>query len=278
MIGLINISIQAFVVDTFGDEAWRKVVEGSGVTSTTWISSCPYPDSTTYDIVVTAASLLGISVNQALEAFGLYFVGYLEREVSSRRRHCQRAIGRAPRARPHPWPATWPATWPASWPATSQGFSKLLQCLGSNLAELLHNLNNLHQHIAISYPAAEAPSFRCENVGPLAPATGLVHLPGSAAVRLSACCSCTASRSRAGLACCATLAGDLHVAGPALCQPSARAGRADVRHHQGRGAGAVQHRGAGGPGEEQGGGPHTRGEQRSSPKRVQAGMVPGDAW
>jgi guanylate cyclase soluble subunit beta len=78
MIGVINIAIRAFVVDTFGQAAWQQVVEGADVRPN-WISSCPYPDSHTFDIVVHAARLLGITVDQAIEAFGCYFVGYLVR-------------------------------------------------------------------------------------------------------------------------------------------------------------------------------------------------------
>lgn len=124
MIGLINVSINAFVVEAFGQEAWAKIVEDSGTTSTDWITTCPYPDSITYELVISAANLLGISVNQALEAYGLYFVEFI----------------------------------------TRHNYIQLLRCLGSNLAELLQNLNNLHQHLSISYPAAATPYFRVENV------------------------------------------------------------------------------------------------------------------
>jgi guanylate cyclase soluble subunit beta len=45
-----------------------------------------------------------------------------------------------------------------------QGYTKLLKCLGSNLAEFLQNLNDLHLHLSMSYNAMKAPAFRCDNV------------------------------------------------------------------------------------------------------------------
>jgi hypothetical protein len=46
----------------------------------------------------------------------------------------------------------------------SEGYDSLLRVLGSNLAEFLENLNNLHLHMAVCWPAMKAPSFRCEEV------------------------------------------------------------------------------------------------------------------
>jgi hypothetical protein len=37
--------------------------------------------------------------------------------------------------------------------------------LGSNLAEFLQNLNNLHLHLSMGWPSMVAPGFRCEQVG-----------------------------------------------------------------------------------------------------------------
>lgn len=43
-----------------------------------------------------------------------------------------------------------------------QGYDKLMACLGSNLAEFLGNLNNLHLHLSTTYPAMLAPRFKAE--------------------------------------------------------------------------------------------------------------------
>ncbi|KAF8066284.1 Gucy1b1 [Scenedesmus sp. PABB004] len=125
MLGWINLSVQAFITDTFGADKWEEVLTASQVPAT-WVSSCPYSDKVTYDIVVTAAGILGVSVNDALEAYGLYFIQYL----------------------------------------SDQGYTKLLAVLGSNLAEFLQNLNNLHLHLSHHWPEMIAPAFRCEEVTP----------------------------------------------------------------------------------------------------------------
>lgn len=45
-----------------------------------------------------------------------------------------------------------------------QGYTRLLNVLGSNLAEFLQNLNDLHLHLQYCWPAMVAPGFRCEEV------------------------------------------------------------------------------------------------------------------
>ncbi|GFR47155.1 hypothetical protein Agub_g8846, partial [Astrephomene gubernaculifera] len=126
MIGWVNSSVESFIRDKFGDDVWNDVVKAAGVGERGWVSSCPYPDSETYKLVTTASSLLGVTPAQALEAFGNYFVEYV----------CK------------------------------QGYDKLLQSLGSNIAEFLQSLNNLHLHLTMSFPSMSAPAFKCTAVGP----------------------------------------------------------------------------------------------------------------
>ena len=45
-----------------------------------------------------------------------------------------------------------------------QGYTRLLNVLGSNLAEFLQNLNDLHLHLQYCWPDMLAPAFRCEQV------------------------------------------------------------------------------------------------------------------
>jgi hypothetical protein len=98
---MINISIQAFVEESFGEPAWQQVVEGAGV-ETKWVSSCPYNDADTYALVVNAARLLGITVDEALQAFGGYFVQYLQRAGYGKLLQCLGELPRAPVSRPRP--------------------------------------------------------------------------------------------------------------------------------------------------------------------------------
>ncbi|KAG2499523.1 hypothetical protein HYH03_002469 [Edaphochlamys debaryana] len=126
MIGWINLSVEAFICDSFGRDAWLKIIKQAHV-ETNWVSSCPYSDKITYDLVITGAGILGVSVPQALEAYGSYFVNYV----------------------------------------VKQGYLRLLRSLGSNIAEFLANLNNLHLHLTMGFPAMVAPAFRVEQVTPI---------------------------------------------------------------------------------------------------------------
>ena len=57
MLGWINQSIEAFVTDTFGPEAWRDIVAACGA-RTDWVSSCPYSDGVTYELSIGAVLAL----------------------------------------------------------------------------------------------------------------------------------------------------------------------------------------------------------------------------
>jgi hypothetical protein len=46
MLGLLNLSIKDFIIDTFGDSLWEFILSQADI-STNWISSCPYEDKET---------------------------------------------------------------------------------------------------------------------------------------------------------------------------------------------------------------------------------------
>ena len=54
--------------------------------------------------------------------------------------------------------------YPASPPHPRQGYTKLLKTLGCNVVEFLSNLNSLHLHLGLSFPAMKAPAFKCDKV------------------------------------------------------------------------------------------------------------------
>lgn len=66
MIGVLNQCIESFIVDTFGADRWAKILAKSGV-QYPWVSTCPYSDKITYTLAITAAEVLGIKLNEALE-------------------------------------------------------------------------------------------------------------------------------------------------------------------------------------------------------------------
>ena len=49
MLGLFNVSLEAFIVDTLGTETWERIREEAGLEAeASWVTSCPYADEQTY--------------------------------------------------------------------------------------------------------------------------------------------------------------------------------------------------------------------------------------
>ncbi|CAN8032231.1 unnamed protein product, partial [Ixodes persulcatus] len=90
-----------------------------------------YADELTLKLVQSASEVLGLSADACLEALGCHFLYF-----------CQQ-----------------------------HGYDHILRVLGSNLTDFLTNLDNLHDHLASTYPGMSAPSFRV-SPGPL----GSLHL------------------------------------------------------------------------------------------------------
>ncbi len=68
--------------------------------------------------------MLSIEPAAALEAYGSYFVTYMDR----------------------------------------LGYTNLLGCLGSNIAEFVSRCDDLHLHLGVAFPAMDAPAFRVDQV------------------------------------------------------------------------------------------------------------------
>ncbi|KAL3178238.1 hypothetical protein MRX96_038749 [Rhipicephalus microplus] len=90
-----------------------------------------YADDVTFKLVQSASEVLEMSPDACLEALGCHFLYF-----------CQQ-----------------------------HGYDHILRVLGSNLTDFLTNLDNLHDHLASTYPGMSAPSFRV-SPGPM----GSLHL------------------------------------------------------------------------------------------------------
>jgi hypothetical protein len=126
MFGWINDCTECLVLTKFGDETWQQIKEKAGceVQDGGFLRYKYYPDSDTVDLVVAASEVIGISVDDVLFAFGDYFIDYVQ----------------------------------------ENGYSNVLECLGSNLRDWLSNLNSLHDHLQASYPKGfVAPVFWSED-------------------------------------------------------------------------------------------------------------------
>ena len=124
MYGLVNQALEDFVKKGFGNTAWNRIREGAGIRQDMFVSMDGYPDDITYKLVGSASEVLGLDSSEILEAFGEHWVLY----------------------------------------TAQAGYGEMLAMFGSDLRSFLHNLDNLHSHVAMSFPALRPPSFEVEQI------------------------------------------------------------------------------------------------------------------
>jgi hypothetical protein len=126
MFGWINDCTECLVLKKFGLDTWHQIKSKANcdVPDGGFLRYKYYPDSDTVELVLAASEVLQISVDDVLFAFGDYFIEYVQ----------------------------------------DNGYSNVLECLGSNLRDWLSNLNSLHDHLQASYPKGfVAPTFWSED-------------------------------------------------------------------------------------------------------------------
>lgn len=126
MFGWINDCTESLIISKFGIEKWHevKIKAGCKVVDGGFVRHNIYSDESTIALVVAASEVLGISVDDVLEAFGQYFMEFTR----------------------------------------SNGYDNLLSCQGSTLRLWFSNLNALHDHLQSSLPKGfVAPVFWCED-------------------------------------------------------------------------------------------------------------------
>ena len=124
MYGLVNQAIEDFVKRGFGDVAWKEIKDNAGVNLEMFVSMDSYPDDVTYKLVGAATEVLKLDAAEILEAFGEHWVLYTAQE----------------------------------------GYGQMLSMFGSSLEEFLLNLDNLHSHVGLTFPALRPPSFQVERI------------------------------------------------------------------------------------------------------------------
>lgn len=121
MHGLIHILFKDFIVEKFGTETWAKILAKCGVEDDSLIldGSQQYEDSLTFAAVEAGVEILGVSKDMAMELFGEYF------QI--------RAI--------------------------DMGFKRMLHSMGSDLQELMTNLNEMHHALERDFRQSKFPFF-----------------------------------------------------------------------------------------------------------------------
>lgn len=76
MHGLINRSIQSFVRDTYGEEAWARIAQAAGLSGAGFETMLHYDDSVTGAVLQAAADVLARPAEVILEDLGTYLVSH----------------------------------------------------------------------------------------------------------------------------------------------------------------------------------------------------------
>lgn len=125
MHGLINRSMQNFLVDTYGRDAWCGIASGAGLDEAGFETMLTYEDALTLRVLDAAAGRLGKSRETVLEDMGTYLVSHPNR--SSLRR--------------------------------------LLRFGGDGFVDFLHSLDDLPDRARLAVPDLEMPILRLRDLG-----------------------------------------------------------------------------------------------------------------
>ena len=119
MYGVINKSLKEMVIEQFGTERWSSILERSGVPADSFLSMRSYDDQRTYALAQACADELGISLADALRAFGVHWIEH----------------------------------------TVARDYSALMSAAGNSLVEFLKNLNALHDKISSTFLDYRPPTF-----------------------------------------------------------------------------------------------------------------------
>ncbi|HIK59312.1 MAG TPA: heme NO-binding protein [Planctomycetes bacterium] len=126
MYGLVNQAVQGMVIAGFGEDAWERIKSEAGIDLEAFVSMESYDDAITYSLVQAGSTILGLSPEAILRAFGEYWV--LE--------------------------------------TAAEGYPELMRAGGNTLPEFIGNLDQLHSRVLMTFPELCPPSFNCKEVDP----------------------------------------------------------------------------------------------------------------
>lgn len=125
MYGLVNKGLEDWVCSTFGDPTWQEIRAKAGVSDPAFVAMRAYPDDVTVRLLHATGEILGRPIADIMERFGEHWTLYTAKE----------------------------------------GYGDYLRLAGSNFADVLKNLDNLHARVALSFPSLSPPSFHSEDLG-----------------------------------------------------------------------------------------------------------------
>ncbi|CAI2725212.1 unnamed protein product [Schistosoma spindalis] len=123
MYGLIVIGIQNYVESVYGEDVWFRIVEKSNTGSLTFQTHNIYSDTVPERIFLAFSHETGESIENVTYKTGLSFAAFI----------------------------------------SDYGYGNLLRVQGRDFISFLHNLDNLHEYLRLSYPDIQPPSFSVVN-------------------------------------------------------------------------------------------------------------------
>jgi hypothetical protein len=124
MYGIINKTIEEFVLTNYSEEIWNSIKSKSNISIDFFISSEVYNDDITYSLATNLAEETKLSIGEILEKLGEFWILKTGREK----------------------------------------YGYLLESGGSNLKEFLLNLPLFHNRVLMIYPKITPPSFRISEI------------------------------------------------------------------------------------------------------------------
>jgi hypothetical protein len=124
MYGIVNQAIQGLIIENYGHETWKKVLDKSELNISFFLSNEAYDDAVTFKLAQSISEIANTPLNEVLIAFGEYWV--LKTGVEK--------------------------------------YGSLMKAGGSNLKDFLMNLPNFHNRIMLLYPKLTPPEFEVSNI------------------------------------------------------------------------------------------------------------------
>jgi hypothetical protein len=119
MYGMIHRAVREMVTETAGAEAWREIERDAAVGPREMISALVYEDTVTFALVAAAAARLGLSVEEALRAFGRYWIRF----------------------------------------TVQGSYADIIRFTGRDIETVIVNLDRMHSAVLAAMPDARMPSF-----------------------------------------------------------------------------------------------------------------------
>jgi hypothetical protein len=119
MYGMVNQGIKTFIIKNYGEARWAAICRTANVSDRDFMLLTTYSDEITYGLVGAISKELNITPDQALEAYGEYWVSF----------------------------------------AAQSGYENLLAMFGKDFQTCLENLDHMHEHMGSFMPGIKPPSF-----------------------------------------------------------------------------------------------------------------------